>query len=151
MSNPIDGRIATLPDLDRPALCRLWDKTFGHPAPKHISRDLLLYALAYHLQEQALGGLSKAARERLAHPEGRVERPPKPATPSLRPGTHLIQEWRGQAHRVIVLDQGFDYDGSLYASLSPIARRITGSRWSGPLFFGLRRASPGTGESADDC
>ncbi|HTO66849.1 MAG TPA: DUF2924 domain-containing protein [Bradyrhizobium sp.] len=144
MSNPIDGRIATLPDLDRPALCRLWEETFGYPAPKHISRDLLLGALAYRVQEQAQGGLGKAARKRLAQTKGKDERPPRPAAPRLRPGTHLVREWRGRVHRVTVLDQGFDYDGSRYASLSQIARRITGTRWSGPLFFGLRRTEAST-------
>ncbi len=56
----------------------------------------------------------------------------------LKPGSHLIREWRGEVHRVTVLDDGFDYRGTRYASLSQIARAITGARWSGPLFFGLR-------------
>lgn len=152
MSSPIDDRVAMLPDLDRPALRELWGKTFGHPAPKHISRDLLLYALAYRVQEQAEGGLGKAARKRLAgltDPKGKEGRPSMPAAPRLRPGTRLVREWRGVVHRVTVLDQGFDYDGSRYASLSQIARRITGTRWSGPLFFGLRQASARTEGTAD--
>lgn len=139
-----------LPNLDRPALCRLWSKIFERPAPKHISRDLLRYALAYRVQEQAEGGLGKASRKRLANSKGKDGRSPKPAAPRIRPGTRLVREWRGEVHRVTVLDQGFDYDGSRYASLSQIARRITGTRWSGPLFFGLRQPSTRTEGTTDD-
>ncbi len=139
--------------LDTPALRTLWGEAFGRPAPKRISRDLLLRALAYHVQEQTEGGLSKAALRRLAsiaEPKGNGSRPPRPATPRPRPGTRLIREWRGEVHQVTVLDQGFDYRGERYASLSQIARTITGTRWSGPLFFGLRKAGVGVEVSADD-
>ncbi len=109
-----------------------------------VPGDLLQRALAYHIQERAEGGLSKAALKRLAHlgdPRGNVGRPPRPAPPRLRPGTRLVREWRGSVHQVTVGEDGFDYRGARYASLSRIAREITGTRWSGPLFFGLRKAA----------
>ncbi len=116
----------------------------GIPHPSGRARDLLLRALAYHIQERAGGGLSKAALKRLTHladPKGNDGRPPRPAPPRLRPGTRLIREWGGAVHQVIVGEDGFDYRGARYASLSRIAREITGTRWSGPLFFGLRKAA----------
>ncbi len=121
-----------------------WERAHTHPAPKRASRDLLLRALAYHIQERAEGGLSQAALKRfayLADPRGNDGRPPRPAPPRLRPGTRLVREWHGAVHQVIVGEDGFDYRGARYASLSRIAREITGTRWSGPLFFGLRKAA----------
>ncbi len=141
MPNKTAAQLAELDTLAHPELRARWDRAFGRPAPKRASRDLLLRALAYRLQEQAEGGLSKAALRRLAalaDPKvdgGRT----RPAAPPPRAGTRLIREWRGEVHRVDVLERGFDYRGESYASLSRIAREITGTRWSGPLFFGLRK------------
>ena len=138
----VDSRIAELQGLDTPALRTLWGEAFGGPPPKRMSHDLLLRALAYHAQEQVEGGLSKAALKRLAafaDPEGDRSQLSKPATPRPRSGTRLLREWRGDVHQVTVCDDGFDYRGTRYTSLSQIAREITGTRWSGPLFFGLRK------------
>ncbi len=121
-----------------------WERAHKHLAPKRASRNLLLRAVAYHIQEQAGGGLSKATVKRLAHlanPKSNDGRPPRPPPPRLRPGTRLVREWRGAVHQVTVGEDGFDYCGARYASLSRIAREITGTRWSGPLFFGLRKAA----------
>jgi hypothetical protein len=129
-----------------------WERAYRHPAPKRASRDLLLRALAYHNQERAEGGLSKAALKRLAHladPKGNGGGPPRPAPRRLRPGTRLVREWRGAVHQVTVGEDGFDYRGARYASLSRIAREITGTRWSGPLFFGLRKAAKQEASSHD--
>jgi hypothetical protein len=144
MTRTIAEKIAVLQALESPALRARWEQAFKRHAPKRISRDLLLRALAYHVQEQTEGGLSKAAIRRFAGlPEFKDNgsRLPRPAAPRPRPGTRLIREWRGEVHQVSVLDDGFDYREKLYASLSQIAREITGTRWSGPLFFGLRKAS----------
>ncbi len=131
----------------------LWERAHKHPAPKRASRDLLLRAVAYYIQERVEGGLSKAALKRFAHladPKGNDGRPPRPPPPRLRPGTRLVREWRGSVHHVTVGEDGFDYCGARYASLSRIAREITGTRWSGPLFFGLRKAGSRAEVSADE-
>lgn len=146
MSDRIAVQIAALEGLDSAALRARWGETFGRPPPKKMSRDMLLRALAYHVQEQAFGGLSKAARRRLAalaEPKESGSNSSKPAPPVARPrpGTRLIREWRGVVHQVTVLEKGFDYQGEHYTSLSQIARLITGTRWSGPKFFGLREAA----------
>ncbi len=130
-----------------------WERAHKHPAPKRASRDLLLRAVASHIQEHAQGGLSKTALKRLAHhadPKGNDGRLPRPALPRLRPGTRLVREWRGAVHQVTVGEDGFDYRGARYASLSRIACEITGTRWSGPLFFGLRKAGVRTDVSGND-
>ncbi len=149
MSDRLAREIAELEALDTASLRCRWVEAFGKPPPKRTSRDLLLRALAYQLQEQALGGLSKAARRRLAAladpAKGSNANASVPTTLRVRPGTRLVRSWGGEVHQVSVLEEGFDYRGKRYASLSEIARRITGTRWSGPLFFGLRKASGGSG------
>ncbi len=144
MAKTIPDRIADLEALSTPDLRLQWEHAFGRPAPKRTSRDLLLRAVTYHLQEQAKGGLSKVALRRLARlaDANGENSPPPPAAPRLKPGSRLVREWRGEAHQVTVLDDGFDYRGTRYTSLSRIARAITGTRWSGPLFFGLRKPGP---------
>lgn len=141
MSSLVDRKLAELQGLDTPSLRALWEEAHGKPPPKSLRRDLLLRALAYHVQEQAYGGLSKAARKqlaRMAQADSGEAAPPKPAPPRLKPGTRLLREWGGVVHQVTVLEDGFEHRGSRYASLSQIAREITGTRWSGPRFFGLR-------------
>ena len=143
MTKTLTEQVAGLEILNTADLRARWQRAYGQPAPKHASRDLLLRAVAYRLQEQAEGGLSRTALRRLAKLGGlndQVSQPPAPPTPRLKPGSRLIREWHGVAHSVIVLDDGFNYRGGRYASLSQIARTITGARWSGPLFFGLRKA-----------
>ncbi len=145
MSRPVAERLAELEALGPVELRARWPEAFGRPAPKHMSRDLLLRALAYGVQEQAEGGLSKTALRHLrdlANPKGNSRQPSKPPATRLRPGTRLLREWHGEVHQVTVLDDGFDYRGDRFASLSRIARAITGTRWSGPAFFGLRKPSP---------
>ncbi len=142
MAKAIPDRIAELEALNTRELRSRWQHTYGQPAPKHASRDLLLRAVAHRLQEEAEGGLSKAALRRLAKLaglNGGDTQPTPPSLPRLKPGSRLVREWRGKVHQVTVLEAGFDYRGTRYGSLSHIARAITGARWSGPLFFGLRK------------
>jgi hypothetical protein len=109
--------------------------------PPGLSRSLLLRALAYRLQEVALGGLSRSTRRRLAKAaSGSTDGPAATLIPILQtqPGTVLIREWHGIAYHVTVLEHGVRYGGEHYRSLSQVARLITGTRWSGPAFFGLR-------------
>ncbi len=143
MPEALARQLAELESASTADLRARWERAHKHPAPKRASRDLLLRALAYHIQERVEGGLSKAALKRLAHladPKGNDGRPPRPVPPRLRPGTRLVREGGGVVHQVTVGEDGFDYRGARYAGLSRIAREITGTRWSGPLFFGLRKA-----------
>src|SRR6202011_1702132 len=105
-------------------------------------RDLLTRGIAYKLQERAYGGLSTAIARKLerasADPLGRGAAKPTPPI-SLKPGTRLVREWRGVTNTVLIHADGIEWRGERYRSLSVVARKITGARWSGPRFFGLRR------------
>jgi hypothetical protein len=127
--------LAALADLDREALVERWSVFYGHPAPRHAQVALLKGAIAWECQRilQPHGGtlkrtLREVRRSGAASPAKR-----------LTPGTRLLREWQGETHHVTVVTAGFEHDGTLYKSLSAIARRITGTPWSGPLFFGLRQ------------
>ena len=141
MSADIARQIADLERLDRPGLGRKWREIFDAPPPSRASREMMLRAIAYRVQEHAFGGLSRFARRRLAKIAAHLERGRDITVarrPQIKPGTMLIRDWNGQRHRVMVLDDGLAYDGRRYRSLSEIARLMTGTRWSGPLFFGRR-------------
>jgi hypothetical protein len=131
ISNLIQEKIAALQTLDTPALRRLWSEAFGGPPPKPMRRDLLLRAIAYHLQEQAQGGLRPITRRQLA-------RAAQDLRLTIKAGTRLLREWQGVIHEVMVREEGVRYRGQTWRSLSAVAREITGVRWSGPLFFGLK-------------
>jgi hypothetical protein len=109
--------------------------------PPGLRRSLLLRTVAYRLQEIAFGGLSRPTRRRLVQvaEKGSAQLPAAPALSCQpQPGTVLIREWHGVAYHVTVLEHGVRYGGEHYRSLSQVARLITGTRWSGPAFFGLR-------------
>src|SRR3984893_1880261 len=117
-----------------------WRRLHRMPPPMRLSRDLLTRGIIYQLQERAYGGLSKAAARKLeqasADPPSRGAA--KPVQPiSLRAGTRLVREWRGVTHMVLIHADGIEWRGQRYRSLSVVARKITGARWSGPRFFGL--------------
>jgi hypothetical protein len=98
--------------------------------------------LAYRLQEQAYGGLNPSTRKRLHKLGAQLEqnqKVPLSLLPELRPGTKLLRQFQGEMHEVLVVNEGFEYRGKRYQRLSEIARQITGTRWSGPLFFGLKQ------------
>lgn len=101
--------------------------------------------MAYRIQEQALGGLDRATRRRLDRAAANLAegRPVAPPTPKIKPGTRLLREWQGVTHDVIVLEKGVQYRDKTWPSLSAVAREITGARWSGPRFFGLKGAANG--------
>ncbi|MFN4281413.1 MAG: DUF2924 domain-containing protein [Alphaproteobacteria bacterium] len=109
---------------------------------KGARRDLLQRAIAYLLQDQEGGGLSAKTRQRLgqlAKTYAKDRSAQAQMAPDLKPGCRLLREWQGVMHEVVVLEQGFQHDDRTYRSLSEIARTITGTRWSGPLFFGLKK------------
>jgi Protein of unknown function (DUF2924) len=118
-----------------------WRLHRAHP-PMRLSRDLLIRGITYKLQERLLGGLSKSILRQLQRLDGELEASDarKRAAPiSLKPGTRLVREWHGVTHTVLVHADGFEWKGRRYRSLTVIAREITGARWSGPRFFGLRK------------
>ena len=117
-----------------------WKSLYGKEPLGHISRSLMIRAIAYRLQERAFGGLKPSTQRVLdrigaGRSEATLEPVPKRRAST---GTVLIREWRGVSHRVTVLDHDVVYRGRRYKSLSEVARAITGTRWSGPLFFGLK-------------
>ncbi len=144
MTESVSKRLAELEHMATPDLRGNWVQTFGHEAPRQASRGLLLHALSYNIQERAEGGLSATVRRRLVRwaEADRIDpQPVTPTTPRLKPGCRLVREWHGEIHDVTVIDEGFAYRGDHYTSLSGIARVITGTSRSGPLFFGLRKTS----------
>jgi hypothetical protein len=139
----LDSDIAALPILSAQELRVVWRSLrCGNPMAAS-SRDLMLREIAYKMQERAHGGLAPAIKRRLRALAEEIEVNGAAAlAPALllKPGTRLLREWGGKTHTVVVLDDGFEYGGTRYQSLTQIARRITGAHWSGPRFFGLRRA-----------
>ncbi len=133
----IEREITALEALDRLALLQLWRSTFRREAPPRLSRALIKKAIAHNIQIKACGGLSVRvirALKAAAKPDAR----PAALTRLPGPGTRLVREWNGVLYEVEVLDDGFLWQGRLHRSLSAIAREITGTRWSGPRFFGIR-------------
>jgi len=138
------AEIARLERLDQTGLKERWRELFGTEPPAY-RRGFLVKGLAFRIQELVFGGLSPAAGARLdqliekqetATPENAGRRADEG---KLMIGTTLVREWDGVEHRVTVIGDGFEWQGRRYKSLSAAARAITGTRWNGPLFFGLRR------------
>jgi hypothetical protein len=137
----ISHKLDSLGSLPFKDLKQQWRSLYSSEPPLRVSRELLTRAVAYRIQEQALGGLKPSTRrllERLAS-DARSGRPLRlsPSAPASA-GTVLMRDWQGITHEVKVLDRGVLYKRKRYRSLSEVARLITGARWSGPLFFGLR-------------
>jgi hypothetical protein len=145
---PLEDEIAHLDGLDLKSLRARWTGVFRKPAPIHLPRHLLLGTLAYQLQADALGDLdAESIRLLKALAASRTDAACLTADFRLRrvelkPGTILTREWHRQRHRVTVVDAGFAWMGKTYDSLSKIAFAITGTRWNGPRFFGLRDKQP---------
>lgn len=121
----------------------IWVTRLRGSVPRIQSADVLRRLLAWRIQVGVIGDLDAQSSSRLARLKS-AHRRGKSITPSpslgLRPGTTLTREWRGRAHRVLVLDEGFEHHSTHYKSLSQVARAITGTQWSGPRFFGLEAA-----------
>ena len=146
----IAAELARLGNLTIFELRREWRQLHRMPPPMRLSRELLIRAITYKLQERAFGGLSKSLLRKLeslnADPSAGEHRKPTPPI-SLKPGTRLVREWRGVTHAVLVHADGIEWKGRRYKSLTLIAREITGARWSGPRFFGLRKRVGSSAES----
>jgi Protein of unknown function (DUF2924) len=144
MTDSIAARVAALPKTPTPELKQMWRELYDKEPPG-FSRSYLISRLAYRIQELAYGGLKPATRAKLDRLADALD--PKTARQRVvdRPvvGTQLIREWRGVEQRVTVLDDGFEWDGRRYRSLSAVARAITGTRWNGLTFFGVKRHGGG--------
>ena len=137
--------IQGLDRLSRSELRSLWTQELRDQPPATLGRDILALGLAYARQERRQGGLTKPVLrelDRLLEQALRCDRAESSAalsTPSLpRSGTVLVREWQGTTHHVTIVNDGFLWNGSSYRSLSGIARAITGTKWNGPRFFGMR-------------
>src|ERR1700680_2949360 len=141
-------RLAMMPIVQLRARYR---EVFRGVPPKAFGPDLLRRSIAHRIQEKAYGGLSRSAQRLLdqmmkayaAKPGGKIVLPRR-----IKPGSVLVRAWKGKSHRVTVLADGFVYDGDTYSNLSEIAVLITGTRWNGPRFFGLRSKAEDSDETA---
>jgi hypothetical protein len=134
------AEIRRLTSLDLSALRRRLRALVGRPAPEHLTRSLLERVIAYRMQAQAYGDLSRESirlLDRIAKSKGEADSP-LPELRPVKPGTFLVREWQGVLQRVMVLEEGYAWNGTTYTSLSEVARAITGTPWNGPRFFGLR-------------
>jgi hypothetical protein len=139
----LDVVVARLRDLDVAALRARWQTMFRQKPPSHLPRHLLYRVLAYRLQADQMGDLDTDSRRLLDRAESPEQAGQRAVDQSrrvaeIRPGTVLGREWNGKMHRVAVLADGFAWNGKTYPSLSGAAFAITGTRWNGPKFFGLR-------------
>lgn len=138
-------RLAALPAMSMGELQSMWRELNGSEPPRYNRRHLES-RLAYRVQELAYGGLRSETKKRLealaeeleAESQSPAARRNSSPEQNLLVGTRLLREWQGIEHTVTVLDSGFEWEGRPYTSLSSVARAITGTRWNGPLFFGLR-------------
>jgi hypothetical protein len=149
-TSPVLKQITGLPKLSYDELKALWREYFGVEPPAY-RRGFLVRGLAHRIQELSFGGLATAYQARLDAMIAGTEKPNGAGRSGRRPrhdillleGTKLLREWRGVMHEVTVIDGGYEHRGKRYRSLSAVARAITGTQWSGPLFFGLRKTGNG--------
>jgi Protein of unknown function (DUF2924) len=147
--NPeVEAELERLPATPIIELRKRYRELFKAEPPKAFGPDLLRRSIAHRIQERAYGGLSASTRRILdqlvkaaaARPDARLELPRR-----IKPGSELVRTWNRRTYRVMVLENGFAYDGKTFTSLSEIATLITGTKWNGPRFFGLRSANSADG------
>jgi hypothetical protein len=145
----VEDELDQLPAMPIAQLRVRYREVFRSNPPEAFGPDLLRRSIAHRIQEKAHGGLSRSAQRLLdqmmkayaAKPNGKIVLPRR-----IKPGSVLVREWKGKSHRVMVLAEGFAYDGKTFGNLSEIAVLITGTRWNGPRFFGLRSKAPESDE-----
>ena len=150
-ADDVAAKLRALEHMDGPALRAEWRRLYRAHPPKGVRRDLLLLGVAWKIQEQAYGGLGAATKRRLADLAETLARDgdvTRSRVARLRPGVELVREWRGETHTVIVGEDGFEWRGHQWRSLSVVAREITGGHWSGPRFFGLKEKARTNTEDA---
>jgi hypothetical protein len=136
-----EDEIAGLADRATRELRLVWRKLYRREPPLGLSRNLMIRAIANNMQERAYGRLRVAMKRRLTTLAGEFEKGRLSFDPGvvLKTGARLVRQWRGHTHTVLVLEDGFEYEGQRYRSLTMIAARITGAHWSGPRFFGVTK------------
>lgn len=145
MPESVSERLSSLSRLSKPQLCAVWKQLLRTDPPPRMRTDLMLRIVGYRMQEQEFGGLSDTSHRRLSELSNAIKADSKAAVlhrPAVKPGTRLVRQWKEQVHVVNVEEETYEYQGARYESLSEIARLITGTRWSGPLFFGLKLKQP---------
>ncbi len=147
----VGAKLLALQQMDYAALRLEWRRLYRVEPPKRVARELLMLGVGWKLQEQACGGLRGTTRRMLADLSQTLERDgdvTRSRVMRLKPGAKLIREWHGKTHTVIVREEGFEWRGKPWRSLSVIARTITGMHWSGPRFFGLDAETRKSGREA---
>ena len=147
----LEAEIGRLPDLGLDELRSRWKTLFGRAAPKSLRRSFLARAVAYQMQVEAYGGLSETTKRRLREIAAAVRRGDIDAAGiggQTRPGTQMIRQWKDKTHTVTARNDGFEWNGQVYKSLSAIAKAITGTNWNGFAFFGIKRAPLGNKNAA---
>jgi hypothetical protein len=147
----VEDELDRLPMMPIAQLRVRYSEVFRTEPPKAFGPDLLRRSIAHRIQEKAYGGLSRSAQRLFdqmmkayaAKPDGKLLLPRR-----IKPGSVLVREWKGRSHRVMVLAEGFAYEGKTFGNLSEIASLITGVRWNGPRFFGMRSKTQESGEAA---
>jgi len=151
----VEAELDRLPTTPIADLRKRYREVFRAEPPKAFGPDLLRRSIAHRIQEKAYGGLPREHQRLLDHlvkaaqakPNGRIELPRR-----IKPGSELVRTWNRQSYRVVVMEKGFAWEGRTYSSLSEIAFEITGNKWNGPRFFGLRSSASGKDKDpkADD-
>jgi hypothetical protein len=142
MGECVRQALEALPHSDRVTLQKVWLDSFGREPHPKLRKDLMIPILAYRIQENAYGGLKPATKRKLLKIAAAIEGGSEPdlrRKPQIKQGTRIVRVWRGETHQVTVTASGFECRGKIYKSLTEIACEITGTRWSGPMFFGLRK------------
>ncbi len=147
----VEAEIAQLPRRRMSELRSRWRELYRTNPPAAFGPDLFRRSIAHKLQERVYGGLSEATRREInriiktlpKNPKARAELPRR-----IKSGSVLVREWKGKSHRVTVSGNSFTYEGKDYSNLSELARKITGTRWNGPRFFGLRTIPEGPADKS---
>lgn len=138
----VDRLLAQLPTMERKELLKLWRDLFDRVPGPALRRETLIPILAYRVQEKAFGGLKESTLKRLhelAKDHANEKKSIVRAMTRPKIGTRYVREYGGKLHEVTVLETGYEYQGRVYRSLTEVAKVITGTKWSGPVFFGYKR------------
>ena len=151
VAESVGAKLQALERMDHATLRAEWRRLYRLEPPKRVARELLMLGVGWKIQEQAYGGLRGTTRRMLAELSKTLERDgdvTRSRVTRLKPGAKLMREWHGKTHTVVVLEDGFEWRGKPWRSLSVIARTITGMHWSGPRFFGLNARTTKAGTEA---